>query len=254
MEMGEAVKFERAGAVGILRLDHGVTNPISTALVEALDEHLSSAQTDARVKALVLTSLSEKFFSIGFDIPGLIDLPQADFRTFYERFNQTCLSLYTFPKPVIVALPGHAIAGGYILALCCDMRLIASGKKLVGLNEIKLGVPVPYPADCILRSIVGARIGREVTDRGEFYPAAQALEFGMVDRVLPLDEVIPCGIEEASMLAGRSRGAYAQIKDNRVAPVVGEIEARLAEKQRGFIEDWYGAEARRALRAAMEKF
>jgi len=124
---------------------------------------------DANVKGIVLTSSNEKFFSIGFDIPGLFEFSKEDLSNFYRSFNQLSIALNTLPKPTIAAITGHAIAGGCILALCCDYRFIAEGRKLMGPNEIKLGVPIPYPADCILRSLVGTRNAREITDNGDFY-------------------------------------------------------------------------------------
>ena len=107
-----------------------------------------------------------------------------------ELFNQVCMELYTMPKPTVAAVTGHAIAGGCILALCCDYRFAAEGRKLMGLNEIRLGVPVPYLADCVLRQIVGARNAREIMETGEFYLPEQSLQIGMIDRVLPLEKVV----------------------------------------------------------------
>lgn len=77
------------------------------------------------------------------------------------------LALYTLPKPVVAAITGHAIAGGCILALCCDYRFISEGRKLMGLNEVKLGVPVPYLADRVLHALVGTRYAREIIESGE---------------------------------------------------------------------------------------
>ena len=98
--------------------------------------------------------------------------------------------LFTFPKPTAAAISGHAIAGGCILTLCCDYRYIAEGRKLMGLNEIKLGVPVPYVADCILRSLVGFRHAREIMESGDFYQPETSFQKGLVDAVLPLENVL----------------------------------------------------------------
>ncbi|MFH2057592.1 MAG: enoyl-CoA hydratase-related protein [Pseudomonadota bacterium] len=70
---------------------------------------------------------------------------------FFQRFNQLTLDLYTLPLPTACAISGHAIGGRNILALTGDYRFMAEGKKRIGLNEIQLGVPVPYLADLILR-------------------------------------------------------------------------------------------------------
>jgi enoyl-CoA hydratase/carnithine racemase len=124
----------------------------------------------------------------------------------------------------------------------------------MGLNEIKLGVPVPYPADCILRDLVGVRAARDVMEGGEFYPPEALLLMGMVDRICPPEEVLSEAVEKAKTLAALPQEAYAIIKRNRVEPVEEHIWARLEAKERLFVDRWYSEEARERLREAMEKF
>ncbi len=248
------VRIERHGEVAIVKLDRGVTNTIDLQLVEELSETLQGVTHDPGVHSLVLGSSNERFFSIGFDIPQLFGLARQDFKFFYQTFNRVCMDLYTLPKPTIAAITGHAIAGGCILALCCDYRFIAQGRKLMGLNEIRLGVPVPYLADCVLRHIVGVRYARDIMDIGEFYQPEESLQMGIVDQVLPLEQVLPKSVEKARLLGGLSQEAFAMIKRNRVERVEAQVLTRLEEKERFFVDRWYSDEARERLREAMEKF
>ncbi|MEE9618493.1 MAG: enoyl-CoA hydratase/isomerase family protein, partial [Anaerolineae bacterium] len=238
----------------IIKLDRGVTNTIDLQLVEELSETLQGVTHDPGVHSLVLGSSNERFFSIGFDIPQLFGLARQDFKFFYQTFNRVCMDLYTLPKPTIAAITGHAIAGGCILALCCDYRFIAQGRKLMGLNEIRLGVPVPYLADCVLRHIVGVRYARDIMDIGEFYQPEESLQMGIVDQVLPLEQVLPKSVEKARLLGGSPQEAFAMIKRNRVERVEAQVLTRLEEKERFFVDRWYSDEARERLREAMEKF
>jgi enoyl-CoA hydratase/carnithine racemase len=241
-------------SVAVVKLDRGVTNALNLACVDELARVLQTVRSDPKVRGIVLGSTNEKFFSIGFDIPQLFELSKEDFRRFYRAFNQTCLDLYTLPKPTVAAVTGHAVAGGCILALCCDYRLIAEGRKLMGLNEIKLGVPVPYLADCVLRSLVGVRTAREVMETGEFYRPEPLMQMGMVDQVLPLEEVLPKSIEKAQWLGSMSREAYGTIKRNRVEAIEAQVLMRREEKEEIFVECWYSDQARARQREAMEKF
>ena len=202
----------------------------------------------------MLTNSDDKFFSIGFDLPALYDLSAKDFRAFYQAFNRVCLDLYTFPKPTLAALLGHAIAGGCILAICCDYRIIAAGHKLMGLNEIKLGVPVPYPADRILREIVGVRLALEMMEGGSFYPPDKALTLGLVDQVLPVEDVLTTAIEKLNAIGTMSPKAFEIIKRNRVEQVTERLEQVLEYKEDVFIECWYSSEARERLAEALKKF
>jgi len=248
------ISVEKRGKVALVWLDRSVTNAINLSCVKALRAAIEEAESDPEVAGIVLSSSSANFFSIGFDIPELFDLSREEFGVFYGAVNQLCLDLYALPKPTVAAITGHAIAGGCILALCCDFRFIAKGRKLIGLNEVKLGVPVPYPADRMLRELVGMRSAREIMEAGEFYRPEQALELGLVDRVLPLERVVEEAVEMADELGALPGMGYRMIKGNRVETILEEVAKRGAEKERAFIERWYSDQTRELLREAIKKF
>lgn len=248
------IETEYHGKVAVIKLNRGVINAINLALIKELSKILKKEKTNSAVHSLVLTSANEKFFSIGFDIPYLIKLKRKDFRIFYRAFNRLFLELYTFPKPVIAAITGHATAGGCILAICCDYRLIAEGRKLMSLNEVELGVPVPYAADRILRELVGFRNAREIMGMGEFYESEQLLQMGVVDEILPLNQVLKKSIEKTKMLGSLPQKAFAIIKQNRTETVKAQAVKQMKKEEDIFIDCWYSKEAQKRLKKAMEKF
>lgn len=250
----DIVQFQRQDQVAIVTLSKGITNAIDEALVEELSAALSEAANDSQVRGLVLSSSNSKFFSIGFDIPHLYDLPIDEFVSFYDSFNALCMQLYSLPKPTVAAITGHAIAGGCILALCCDRRLIAEGRKLMGLNEVRLGVPVPFVAESILRQLISGRDARELLETGELYDPEKLLRIALADGIEPPERVLQRSIETARMLGTPPLSAYAAIKRSRVEEVQDQVTKRLEERNRIFVEHWYSPEARRLLRAAMDKF
>ena len=250
----EIVTIKRRGALAVIKLARDVINALNQQLVDELSGAIRQASDDAQVRGVVLSSASAKFFSIGLDIPYLFPLSRDDFEHFYKSYNRMCLALYTLPKPTIVAIPGHAIAGGCILALCCDYRFIAEGRKLMGLNEIKLGVPVPYVGDCILRDLVGQRTAREMTDSGEFYESEVLLQMSVVDNVVPARQLEQEAGAKALALGEFPPKGLAMIKRNRVESVAAQITSRLAAKEEYFIECWYADETRARLAEAMVWF
>jgi enoyl-CoA hydratase/carnithine racemase len=248
------IGVEHVGTVAIVKLSRSVTNPIDLDLVNELGDAVERLRHDARTGAIVLSSASDKFFSIGWNIPDLYPLEIPDFRTFYQAFNRLTMELYTLAKPTVAAITGHATAGGCILPLCCDWRVIAEGRKLMGLNEVLLGVPVPYPGDRILRDLVGARAAGEVMEIGAFYEPPALLEMGMVNEVVPLDEVRARAVERARYMADLPASAYSVIKRNRTEVVEAQVRSRLKEKEDSFLDLWYSPETRKRLEAAMERF
>ncbi|UCE29033.1 MAG: enoyl-CoA hydratase/isomerase family protein [Candidatus Bathyarchaeota archaeon] len=248
------IRLEVRDQTAILKLNRSTTNALNLELVNQLAENLQRVKDGSNIRGLVFGSSNYKFFSIGFDIPQLIGLDRKDFVVYYQAYNRVCMDLYTLPKPTVAALTGHAIAGGCILALCCDYRFIAEGRKLMGLNEIKLGLPVPYPGDRILRDLVGVRNAREIMSTGEFYGPEELLQMGVVDQVLPSEQVMLKSIEKAKSLGGLPHEAFRMIKNNRVEMVEAEVLSRLKEKEQFFIERWFSDEAREQLREAIKKF
>jgi len=248
------VQVETADGVAVVRLNRGVTNPIDLELVEGIAGHLLGLAEDTAVRSVVLTSSSERFFSIGFDIPALIDLPREEFAAFYRAFNALTLDLYSFPKPTVAAIRGHAIAGGCILALCCDWRVVAEGRRLMGLNEVKLGVPIPFPTDCILRSLVPGRVARDMMEVGDFHRPENLRQIGLVDHVVAPELVVSTAVELARSVAASPVPGYRRIKANRVEPVLDAIHARLEEREQHFLDCWYSDTARALLRSAAERF
>ncbi|MFO7555866.1 MAG: enoyl-CoA hydratase/isomerase family protein [Desulfobacterales bacterium] len=248
------ISVEKHGKVLLAKLNYGVTNALNPKVFHELGEILLQVENDNAVHGLVLGSSNEKFFSIGFDIPKLYEMDRDDFSAFYRMFNKVCMDLYTLSKPTVAAITGHAIAGGCILALCCDYRFIGKGKKLMGLNEVKLGVPVPYLPDRVLHALAGAQKAREMMEGGRFYSPDEMLKAGVVDEVLSNEEVVKKAIEHADALGSLSKKAYGVIKQNRVEVIAEQVAARQEDKAEKFIECWYSDVARECLKEAMKAF
>ena len=250
----EFIKLEQQDGVALLRLDRDVINALNMQVLREVRESLHTLKEDPHVRGLVLTSTNDKFFSIGFDLPELYHLPLEEFAVFFRTYNLLCLDLYTFPKPTVTALTGHATAGGCILSLCTDYRFLAEGRRLIGVNEIKLGVPITSLADCILRQLLGERGAREVVYSGELYPPDEALQMGMVDEVFAPEEVVSAAVRKAQDVGKMPPDAFAADKRRRVRVVEDQVLSYLDEEEKVFFKHWYSPEARQRLKEAMSKF
>lgn len=257
MRMGngmEVIGLEQQDGVTLVKLNRGVINAINQHCLDELDKTLQMLKDDSEVCGLVLTSNNNKFFSIGFDLPEIYPLPQQEFGAFFRAFNLLCLDLYTFPKPTVSAITGHATAGGCILALCTDYRFIADGRRLIGVNESKLEVPITYLAHCLLRQLVGARQARAAVFSGTLYPPEEASRIGMVDGVYPLAKVVSAAIQKAGDLGGIPGDAFAANKRLWVRDIESQVRSYLDEEITLFLEQWYSPTARQHLENALAKF
>jgi enoyl-CoA hydratase/carnithine racemase len=231
-EMNKAI-IEAQGDVAVVRMTNGVTNAINPELIEDLTISLETVQKDFR--GMILAG-STKFFAIGFDVPILLKLDRLGMIDFFNRFNQLTLDLYTLPMPTACAVTGHAIGGGNILALTGDYRFMAEGKKRIGLNEVQLGVPVPYLADLILRQIVGDRTATQMLYTGAMMPVDAAQKVGLVDEVAPEEDLEKKAIEKISSLAKFSRQGFSAIKANRTDSIRAAYQKVFEIKNEQFID------------------
>lgn len=245
------VSVTSQGSTAVLRLENGVTNAISSELVNDLADALAQARASAR--GLVLTG-NDKFFSIGFNLPELVQLDRAGMTDFFTRFDRLCFDLFTLPLPTACAMTGHAVAGGNVLALTCDFRFAAEGKKLIGLNEATIGLPVPYLPDLILRQVVGDRAATEMMYHGQFLTSSKAAESGLVDAVLPLTEVEAQAVAKINTLAALPRSAFTIIKENRTEAVRRNYELYNRAKLTKMLECWFEDSVQTLLQDAAKTF
>ncbi len=236
----------------IVRLTKGVTNPICLELIHKLDEALRRAEKD--FSALIITG-GEKFFSMGFDLPELIGYKDGEMRNFYRSFNKLILKVYDLSIPTCAMISGHAVAGGFILVLSADFRTASIGKKLfLGVNEIKLGVPVPFLADLILRQITSHNNANYLLYSGEFINPLQGKETGIINEIFEEQDLELKTLQKMKIFASLPRTAFSAIKRNKTRAIIEQYLKRAESDEDEFIQCWFSENTRRMLEEAAKKF
>lgn len=169
-------------------------NALSVELRKQLTENLAQLANDNEIKAVILTGKGS-VFSAGFDTSEFTSLTPENMQAFFEASWQYHVDVMTFPKPLIAALNGPALAGGLDLALMCDFR-IASQTAFFQHPEIKFGAAPLYT---LLRQVVGDGLARDLSFTGRRIDANEALRIGLVNKVVPADKVL----EEAKVYAAQ---------------------------------------------------
>lgn len=237
--------------VAVIRLTKGVTNTICPAMVSDLGQTLD--QVEGEFQALVLAG-GKKFFSMGLDLPTMLRLDREEMGAFWQLFDETLLRLFTLSMPTASAIYGHATAGGTIMALTTDFRFIAEGRRLMGLNEIQLGLPVPYLADLMLRHVVGDRTATRMTYTGQFLEPDEAKKVGLVDDVFAEDDLENQVVEQMAQLGSLKGPAFDLIKEGRTEGVQSIFKEKSAEKIDRFFDCWFHPQVQAKLHKAAEKF
>jgi 3,2-trans-enoyl-CoA isomerase len=221
-------------------------NAINEEMVAELHKAFREAESDDSVRAVILTG-SGSFFSFGFDIPGFMDYPKDAFRLFVTAFSELVKYVFGFPKPVIGALNGHAVAGGCVLALACDRRIMVSGKPKIALNELTLGVTVFTSIAEMLRFTVGARNSQWLLYSGKMCPAEDALAIGLVDEAPPAEEFEAAVASAASSLAAVSGDAFRTAKNLLRKRILNRIDRDDGFSISDFVDVWYEEDTREKL-------
>ncbi len=242
------IRSERKGDVLELRLDRPRAHALDAPLLEALRAALEDARRDPP-RGVILTA-EGSIFCAGLDLPGLIDEDRAGIERLLDALEGACLALFDFPRPVIAAIGGHAIAGGALLTVACDQRIMAEGQAKWGLTEAQLGLGVPTFGVEMARYAFTRRIAEKLLYGGALYPTYKLADMGVVDAVVePAELMDRCrqGIEAWTA----SPTAFAAIKERLHAPVMQAVEAARAERSL-WLDNWFSADTQAKLRAAVD--
>ncbi len=190
--------------IAVLRIENGKVNAIDLELLEAMREEMESLLRQ-RPRAVVLTGTGRNF-SAGLDLVRLIEEDAEYLGRLLPALHEALVGLFTLPLPVVAAVNGHAIAGGFVIACACDFRLVADGSTKLGITELPVGVPFPPAPLEMVRTVVGSRRTRELVYSGRLFTAGEAHALGFANEVVEPDRLL----DRALDVAARSGAVPAQ--------------------------------------------
>lgn len=181
------IQREDHDSVAVLRIDHGPVGAMDVELCTELAGLLRAMAADP-AQAVVLTG-SGRSFSAGVDLRRIVDGGVEYVQEFLPALSELFAAAFALAKPVVAAVNGHAIAGGCVLAAAADEVLMTDGKAGIGLPELKVGVPFPRIALEVMTHRVGEVAARRMVLGARTYSPAEAVEIGLVDRLVAADEL-----------------------------------------------------------------
>ena len=234
--------------VAVLQLAHGKANTLDTELSRALKLALDQA-VDA--DAVVLTGTGS-IFSAGVDLKRLVEGGVDYVRSFLPALSACFDRLFRFPRPVVAAVNGHAIAGGCVLAAACDRKLMAAGDGRIGVPELLVGVPFPAIALETVRLAVPPEHLQAVVYGGKAYRPDEARTVGLVDEVVAADRMLATAIDAASTYARIPPQAFALTK-RQIRSVATDAVARARERDDEIAAYWQSEGGLETVRRYVER-
>ena len=236
--------------IRVLRLAHGKVSAMDIELGEAFTAELRAAEDD-RVRGVVVTGTGSSF-SAGVDLFRLIKDGPDYAKRFLPVLDTMLREALTFPKPLVAAVNGHAIAGGCILTAACDRRIMAEGSGRIGVPELVVGVPFPVlPLQIVAARMTDASF-RDLVLTGRTVQADEAVTLGLVDEKCPPEELIDRAVAAANRLAAIPAGAFALTKD-AFTTLILQRAAGLSDLNARVVHAWLQPQTYETIRQYLEK-
>jgi enoyl-CoA hydratase/carnithine racemase len=241
----------RHGAVHELRLARPPVNALDPTLVAALTAAVAAAP-GAGARALVLSGQPGRF-SGGLDVPVLLGLARPHLERFLGDFLALLRAIALSEIPTVAAITGHSPAGGAVMAIHCDHRVMADGDFRIGLNEVQVGLALPQLIHSTLVRVVGTRQAERLAVSGAMLTAGEALAIGLVDELVAPEAVVERALQVARDWIALPPRAMARTR----ALARADLAAAFAREERAtweaFVADWYTEETQATLRALVDR-
>lgn len=249
------IELRQVESTVVVSLAAGRANALDYPLLEALAQALDSA-LDKEPRALVITGTDTAFCG-GLALPTIIDYQRHELRALVNMFTLSMRKLLEAPIPTVAAINGNAIAGGCVLALMCDQRIMVGdgpkGPPRIGLNESQLGIGLPSVVLETARAKLTPAAFVSIALEGQLFdgPAARAL--GLVDDVVAPSVLESRTLDRIRALSATGVAAYAQIKHEWTKPIVAQIRSTHEHALETWLDTWYSDEGQARLRATVAR-
>jgi enoyl-CoA hydratase/carnithine racemase len=246
-----SVKIEKQGVVAVLRMDKGRGNAIDEPFTEDLLAAARTVAQDRDVHGVLLASAHPKLFCPGLDLVTLFQYDRPSMSRFMSRFGEAVIALFSMRKPVVAAIAGHAVAGGCVLALTADHRILRRGSQ-IGLNEVRVGLPLPWSVALLLKSAVPPGALSRVALLGENFTDEEAQRIGLVHEVLDAEGFEAACLARAREFADKETTAVGTTKAYLRRATLREMQDHEKELQGEFLDAWFSPAGREKIGQTVE--
>ena len=240
---------EDRGALTILRMEHGKVQAFDLEFLSDLIDAFQQSETSS-AKALVLTGTG-KTFSAGVDLFRLLEEGRPYLESFLPKLNEMLQRVFLFPKPVVCAINGHAIAGGCVLSSACDYRMMNSEGGQIGVPELIVGVPFPLLPFEIVRFSMAPQHVQRVIYTGKTYAPQEAMQAGLLDELAGPEPLLQKACEVAAQFGAIPSSSFRIVKEHLRKPVWDRV-ARYANDAK-ILEAWSDPETHRVIRQYLNR-
>jgi 3,2-trans-enoyl-CoA isomerase len=246
------LQFTITDRLATITLDRGRSNPINHEMLQELIACMRELESNKEVGGVILTG-KPGFFSSGIDLIEAYSYDEEKIRAFWVDFMRMQTVLASFSKPLVAAISGHSPAGGCIMAICADYRVMAEGQFIIGLNEIPVGIIVPDSVFAIYSFWLGRHKAYQYLMEGKLMPPAEALEIGLVDEVTAAENVLAVAEAKARTYMKLNRMVWSLSKQNLRKELIAKLSADQSQTLDIMLKQWWAPATRKGLEMMIEQ-
>lgn len=232
-------------------LERGKSNAIHLEVVRELLAVIIEAKDNPSIEGVILSG-KEHFFSSGLDLITLYDYDRVQMELFWKEFMMLLKELVSFPKPTVAAITGHSPAGGCVLAICCDYRVMAEGDYILGLNEVPVGIVVPQSIFTLYSFWLGQAVAYRSLLSGRLFKPTEALEVGLVDEVVPFDRIQNSAVKRLKSVTQFEKNAWQSTKLNLRSDLIAAFSGDHDEVIKQVLAQWWRPSTRSIMKTIID--
>lgn len=245
------IKVNIKDKIAILTLDRGRSNAINSEMVSELYQMVRNIEKDDNIAGLILTG-KDGFFSAGLDLIELYDYDEERIRAFWIDFLNLVTAMVSFKKPMITAISGHSPAGGCVLALCSDYRVMAEGKYIIGLNEVPVGIIVPQTIFHLYAFWLGNAQAYRFMLEGKLMGTEEALAAGLIDELVKPESILYAAERRIQKYIQLDSVTWQQSKVNMRAELLSKVSVDQTEMLEIMLKQWWSPSTRSILKTIIQ--
>ncbi|CAM4257396.1 Enoyl-CoA hydratase/carnithine racemase [Pedobacter westerhofensis] len=237
--------------LALITLNRGKSNAIDREMLTELSDMLHNINNDANIGGVIITG-KEHFFSAGLDLIALYSYNEEEIKSFWNLFLDFTAKIVAFKKPMVAAINGHAPAGGCVIGLACDARVMAEGKYIIGLNEIPVGIIVPDSVFQLYSFWLGRAHASRSLLEGKLFSPEEALSIGLVDELVNPASIMTAAERRIRKYMAMEPNTWQQSKLNIRKELIAATAADQSATLDTLLAQWWSPSSRNLLKMIID--
>jgi 3,2-trans-enoyl-CoA isomerase len=237
--------------LAIITLNRPKSNSLNREMVTELTDMLNNIESDSNIGGAIITG-KENFFSAGLDLIELYNYNEQEAESFWYLFLNFVAKITSFKKPLVAAINGHSPAGGCVIALACDARVMAEGKYIIGLNEVPVGIIVPNSIFNLYSFWLGKANATRSLLEGKLFNPEGALAIGLVDEVAKQESILTAAERNARKYMAFEGNTWQLSKLNIRRDLIASTSADQSADLAIMLKQWWSPSTRAILKTIID--